>query len=247
MRCPAGSSRVASVDIFEATVRFHHPAESALTPNERVAADPAPPEVREEVRRLRTEIEHHLYLYHVEARPEISDEAYDRLFASLLELEERYPDLRTPDSPTQRVGAPPQEGFATVRHVEPMLSLDSTQDPDQVRRFDERVRKALDGEEPVYVLEPKEADAPQPDLILLDLNLPRKNGHELLMEIKSADTLKHIPVIVLTTSQSDDDLLRSYRLSANAVVAKPVGLDDFFHVVSLIEQFWLGTAMLSCP
>lgn len=85
------------------------------------------------------------------------------------------------------------------------------------------------------------------DLILLDLNLPRKNGHELLREIKASESLKHIPVIVLTTSRSDEDLLRSYRLSANAVVAKPVGLDDFFHVVNLIEQFWLGTAMLSRP
>ncbi len=143
-----------------------------MTPNERVAADPAPPEVREEVRRLRTEIEHHLYLYHVEARPEISDEAYDRLFASLVELEERYPDLRTPDSPTQRVGAPPQEGFATVRHVEPMLSLDSTQDPEQVHRFDERVRKALDGEEPVYVLEPK-LDGASIELVYEDGGLVR--------------------------------------------------------------------------
>lgn len=106
---------------------------------------------------------------------------------------------------------------------------------------------ARDGVEAADFLRTTAGTQDRPDLILLDLNLPRKNGHELLMEIKSADTLKHIPVIVLTTSQSDDDLLRSYRLSANAVVAKPVGLDDFFHVVSLIEQFWLGTAMLSRP
>ncbi|MDZ7781090.1 MAG: NAD-dependent DNA ligase LigA [Gemmatimonadota bacterium] len=115
-----------------------------------------PDEVVREAERLRAEIERHAHLYYVEARPAVSDAEYDRMFSRLLALEERYPELRTADSPTQRVGAPPQEGFETVRHVEPMLSLDSTEDPDQVRRFDARVRKALgDGVDPSYVLEPK--------------------------------------------------------------------------------------------
>ncbi|MEX2472356.1 MAG: NAD-dependent DNA ligase LigA [Gemmatimonadota bacterium] len=117
----------------------------------------APPEdVVREVERRRAEIDRHSHLYYVEAHPEISDAEFDRLFAELVQLEARWPELLTPDSPTQRVGAAPQDGFETVRHVEPMLSLDSTQDADTVRRFDERIRKAL-GEEadPVYLLEPK--------------------------------------------------------------------------------------------
>jgi DNA ligase (NAD+) len=117
----------------------------------------APPEaVVREVERLRAEIDRHNHLYHVEARPEISDAEFDRIFAQLVQLEARWPALLTPDSPTQRVGAPPPDGFETVRHVEPMLSLDSTQDADTVRRFDERIRKALgEDADPVYLLEPK--------------------------------------------------------------------------------------------
>ena len=109
-----------------------------------------------EIEDLRRELHRHSYLYHVEARPEIGDPEYDALFRRLQELEEEYPELVTPDSPTQRVGAEPQDKFETLRHVATMLSLDSTQDEAEVRRFDERVRKALgDGVEPVYLLEPK--------------------------------------------------------------------------------------------
>ena len=119
------------------------------------AAEPADEIVRE-AERLRAEIARHAHLYYVEARPVVSDAEFDRLWARLVEIEEAYPSLLTPDSPTQRIGVAPQEGFETVRHVEPMLSLDSTQDEAQVRRFDERIRKALgDGAEPVYLLEPK--------------------------------------------------------------------------------------------
>jgi DNA ligase (NAD+) len=131
-----------------------------LTPTDRTEGqerrEAVPAEIAREVERLRSEIERHGHLYYVAARPEVSDAEYDRLFARLIELEDQYPSLRAPDSPTQRVGAAPQDGFETVRHVEPMLSLDSTQDADAVRRFDERVRKALgDGSEPTYLLEPK--------------------------------------------------------------------------------------------
>jgi DNA ligase (NAD+) len=131
-----------------------------VTSNERNDEQPGSGEPQEDVvreaERLRAEIDRHAHLYHVEARPAVSDAEYDRIFARLQELEALYPALLTPDSPTQRVGAAPQEGFETVRHVEPMLSLDSTQDADQVRRFDDRIRKALgDGVEPVYLLEPK--------------------------------------------------------------------------------------------
>lgn len=137
------------------------PRPTSLTPtepkdgNEPTGAAP-PDDVVREARRLRQEIDRHSHLYYVEARPEISDSEFDLMWARLVELEARYPELRTDDSPTRRVGVGPQEGFETVRHVEAMLSLDSTQDEATVRRFDERIRKALgDDREPTYILEPK--------------------------------------------------------------------------------------------
>lgn len=110
---------------------------------------------RRETEALRAELNRHGYLYHVEDRPVVSDEEYDRLFRRLQELERAWPDLVTADSPTQRVGFEPLERFETVAHAAPMLSLDSTQDPDEVRRFDERLRKALGDVAPRYMLEPK--------------------------------------------------------------------------------------------
>ena len=112
------------------------------------------PEAADQIERLRAELRHHDHLYHVEARPEIVDEEYDRLFRSLKSLEESHPDLITPDSPTQRVGVQAQSELETLVHTVPMLSLDSTQDQAEVARFDERVRKAVDGAVE-YLLEPK--------------------------------------------------------------------------------------------
>ena len=90
------------------------------------------------------------------ARPEVTDSEYDILFERLLQLENTHPELRSPDSPTQRVGAEPQGQFKTVAHAAPMLSLDSTQDVEELRRFDDRIRRALgEGHEPTYVIEPK--------------------------------------------------------------------------------------------
>lgn len=83
-----------------------------------------------------------------------------------------------------------------------------------------------------------------PDLILLDLNLPRKDGREVLADVKRDAALRHIPVVVLSTSQSEEDVQRSYELGANAVITKPVDLDQFFHVVRSIEHFWLEMAKL---
>ncbi len=83
-----------------------------------------------------------------------------------------------------------------------------------------------------------------PDLILLDLNLPRKDGREVLADVKRDAALRHIPVVVLSTSQSEEDVQRSYELGANAVITKPVDLDQFFHVVGSIEHFWLEMAKL---
>lgn len=84
------------------------------------------------------------------------------------------------------------------------------------------------------------ADAEMPDLILLDLNLPKKNGREVLEEIKNDPKLKAIPVVVLTTSRAEEDILRSYELHANCYIIKPVDLDKFMAVIKAIDHFWLS-------
>jgi CheY-like chemotaxis protein len=86
--------------------------------------------------------------------------------------------------------------------------------------------------------------SPRPDLILLDLNLPRKDGREVLAEIKADQALKRIPVVVLTTSQSEEDVGRAYALCANCYVSKPVDLNQFFRVIKSIEDFWLTVVCL---
>ncbi len=83
------------------------------------------------------------------------------------------------------------------------------------------------------------ADAPRPDLVLLDLNMPKKDGREVLAEIKGDADFKRIPVVVLTTSQSEEDILQSYNLHANCFITKPVDLSQFVTVVKSIEHFWL--------
>lgn len=89
--------------------------------------------------------------------------------------------------------------------------------------------------------------APRPHLIVLDLNLPRKDGREVLADIKADDSLKRIPVVVLTTSQDEQDVLKSYNLHANCYITKPVDLDQFVRVVRSIEDFWLGIVVLPVP
>ncbi|MHB9072790.1 MAG: response regulator [Desulfobaccales bacterium] len=88
------------------------------------------------------------------------------------------------------------------------------------------------------------ADAPRPDLILLDLNLPKKNGREVLAEIKEDPELRRIPVVILTVSQAEQDIVKSYNLHANCYITKPVDLDQFLEVVKSIENFWLTVVML---
>src|ERR1700689_498165 len=88
------------------------------------------------------------------------------------------------------------------------------------------------------------ADAPRPDLILLDLNLPKKDGRQVLEEIKESLLLKSIPVVILTTSSSEADILRSYLLHANCYITKPVGLEGFLKVVKSIDSFWLSVVKL---
>ena len=90
----------------------------------------------------------------------------------------------------------------------------------------------------------KYSSTPRPDIILLDLNLPKKDGREVLQDIKSDETLKRIPVVVLTTSKAEEDVLRTYNLHANCYVTKPVDLEKFITVVQSIDRFWLTVVTL---
>src|SRR5690242_5211767 len=104
---------------------------------------------------LRRQIDHHNYLYYVEARPELSDLEFDRHLAELTALEKQHPELVTPDSPTQRVGGQPLDKFRTVTHRVPMLSIEKAVSPDDLREFDARIRKLLGGKPSRYVVELK--------------------------------------------------------------------------------------------
>lgn len=139
-----------------------------------------------------------------------------------------------------------------VRPIEILLVEDS---PGDVRLTQEIFRdgKILnnlncvgDGVEAMAFLyrDGKYANAPYPDLILLDLNLPKKDGREVLAELKANENLKRIPVVVLTTSQAEEDILRAYNLHANCYITKPINLDQFIRVVKSIEEFWLTIAKL---
>jgi CheY-like chemotaxis protein len=88
------------------------------------------------------------------------------------------------------------------------------------------------------------AGAPRPDVILLDLNLPRKDGREVLAEVKADDNLKDIPVVVLTSSKDEEDILRTYKLHANCYIAKPIRFQQFIQVVKAIEEFWFTIVVL---
>jgi two-component system, chemotaxis family, response regulator Rcp1 len=105
---------------------------------------------------------------------------------------------------------------------------------------------ARDGVEAIAFLHRQEAfqKAPRPDLILLDLNLPRKDGREVLGEIKADPDLRSIPVIILTSSQTEEDILKTYDLHANGYIVKPVNLEQFFMVIRQIKEFWMSIVML---
>jgi len=124
-----------------------------------------------------------------------------------------------------------------------------TQEAFREARVRNRLHVAVDGVDALAFLrrEGRHQNAPRPDLILLDLNLPKRTGREVLEEIKEDRDLQHIPVVILTTSQAERDVLESYRLRANAYVSKPVDLDQFLRVIQSIEQFWLEIVKLSRP
>ena len=112
-----------------------------------------------------------------------------------------------------------------------------------------RLHVANDGVEAIEFLrrEGKYIDAVKPDLILLDLNLPRKDGREVLKEIKADPGLRVIPVVVLTTSAAEEDILKTYNLHANCYITKPVDLEQFLKIVRTIEDFWLSVVKLPVP
>ncbi|HLR95535.1 MAG TPA: response regulator [Jiangellaceae bacterium] len=121
-----------------------------------------------------------------------------------------------------------------------------TKEAFQEHKVGNRLHVVSDGVEAMRFLRREDgyADAPAPHLILLDLNLPRKDGREVLEEIKSDDELAHIPVVVLTTSEAEEDVVRSYRLHANAYVPKPVDFDQFIQVVRKIDDFFVTIVRL---
>ncbi len=135
-----------------------------------------------------------------------------------------------------------------ARPIQILLVEDS---PGDVRLTEEILRDAKiandlhvvnDGEQAMDFL--RSTDAPRPDVMMLDLNLPRKDGREVLAELKGDPELRRIPVIVLTTSSADQDVLRSYDLNANCYITKPIDLDEFISVVRSIETFWLSIVRL---
>jgi len=104
----------------------------------------------------------------------------------------------------------------------------------------------MDGVEALQYLrhEGKYTDSPTPDIILLDLNLPKKDGVEVLQEIKSDDQLKHIPVLILTSSKADEDVYKTFNLHANCYISKPLDMFQFMHVIKGIEDFWFSIVKL---
>ena len=141
---------------------------------------------------------------------------------------------------------------AAVKPLEVLLVEDN---PGDIRLTREALRTgdvavslsvARDGVEALDFLhrEGSFATAPRPDIILLDLNLPRKGGREVLSEIKGDPHLKRIPVLVMTTSRADQDIDRAYSLNANCYIAKPMDLDEFLRIVKSIEDFWIKTVTL---
>jgi len=143
----------------------------------------------------------------------------------------------------------------SARGGRPIHILMAEDNPDDIELTvealkDSRVRNRLivvkDGEEAISYLQAKGKyqHALRPDLILLDLNMPKKNGRDVLREIKNDPKLKRIPVVILTTSQAEDDIVHTYDLHANCYITKPVDFNQFLKVVKSIEDFWLTVVKL---
>ena len=160
---------------------------------------------------------------------------------------------RAPDSPDPRTRSLPMtNAMRGEQPIEILLVEDSPDDAaltvDALRegRVRNRVTVIEDGVEAMAYLrrEGQHRDAPRPDLVLLDLNLPRKNGREVLTEIKQDPDLRRIPVVIMTCSDDERDILAAYNLYVNCYVTKPVDLDQFIGVVKTIEHFWFSIVKL---
>ena len=157
------------------------------------------------------------------------------------------------DSPQRASPAWADQGAgAQVHLVQILLVEDSPGDIELTRqalaegKFANQVHVARDGEQALAFVrrEGTFADAPRPDLILLDLNLPRKDGREVLLELKGDPSLRAIPVVVLTTSAADQDILYAYKHHVSSYIRKPVRLKEFMRVVYTIDEYWLGIVTL---
>ncbi len=139
-----------------------------------------------------------------------------------------------------------------VKPVDILLVEDNPGDVDLARdalentKISNNLYVVSDGETAMSFLRQADGyeDVPRPGLVLLDLNLPRKDGREVLAEIKADSNLKRIPVVVLTTSRAEEDILKSYNLHANCYITKPIDLSQFLKVVRSIEDFWLSIVVL---
>ena len=142
-----------------------------------------------------------------------------------------------------------------LRKTRPVYILLIEDNPGDVRLTQEAFKEGklsihldvtMDGVEAIKFLRKKGqySQVSRPDLILLDLNLPKKDGREVLKEIKADEDLKQIPVVILTTSNAEQDIMKSYNLHVNCYINKPVDFDKFFDIIQKIEEFWLSTAIL---
>jgi two-component system, chemotaxis family, response regulator Rcp1 len=144
------------------------------------------------------------------------------------------------------------KNYQNFRPIEILLVEDSPSDANlTIREFSKaKIANNLhwieDGETAMEYLHQQGefTNAPRPDLILLDLNLPGMDGREVLKEVKSDTDLKRIPIVILTTSNDEQDVLRSYNLNANCYVTKPIDIEQFIQVVQLIKDFWLAAVLL---
>jgi CheY-like chemotaxis protein len=140
----------------------------------------------------------------------------------------------------------------TVEPIQILMAEDDEEDQALVQKAFRRARVinhlnfVNDGEELLQYLrrEGRFADAPFPDIVLLDLNMPKKDGREALKEIKGDSRLRHVPVVILTTSDADEDVLRSYDLGASSYIQKPVTFEKLVEVVETLRQYWLGVVKL---
>jgi CheY-like chemotaxis protein len=143
---------------------------------------------------------------------------------------------------TEQLGRPAEILLAEDNPADVRLTREALRDA----KMNNNLNVVTDGVEAMAFLrrEGKYAGAPRPDVILLDLNMPRKDGRQVLAEVKADEKLRSIPVVILTSSQAEEDILRAYNLNVNCYVTKPVELDQFMKIIKSIENFWLEIVAL---